>query len=146
MTDNVTERAVESIVQQWNGGEHILAGKRASELVYGAGAKPNQKLLGDITQKATGIEQFIKPPKDGAVEEIGSATETGPDAPYPSNVSSEQAKDEQDEVDARLKAGREAREKAEAKPVAPEPGNSTRLNPRGSDKDNKDGSRKKARA
>jgi hypothetical protein len=145
MTDNVTDKAVESIVQQWNGGEHILAGKRASELVYGAGRKPNQKLLGDITQKATGIEQFITPPADGAVEEIGSATETE-DAPYPSNVSSEQAKDEQDAIDARLKAGREARERHEAEPVAPEPGNSTRMNPKGSDKDHKDGSRRKARA
>ena len=39
------EMALKSIHQQWNGGEHRLAGARASELIYGSGNKLDEKLF-----------------------------------------------------------------------------------------------------
>lgn len=134
------DTAVRSIVKQWNGGERKLAGARASELVYGAGNKLDEKLLEQIKADAQGIEQFIVPPSAAPVTQV--ADESGdPNSPQPeareksdgaSNASGDDAKDEQDAVDEVLEPGREQRTGEGADEIG-----STKLNPEGSDQDPK---------
>ena len=98
-----TDKAVRNIIQTWKGGERKLAGARASELVYGSGNKPNDKLLNQIAEDCPGIREYITAPRDRPVENVpdhggnpnvpdqqNTASETK------SNQSSEKAKDEQD--------------------------------------------------
>lgn len=149
MTDNTntTDRAIESIVKQWNGGEHVLAGKRASELIYGAGKQPNQAVQDVLTEKAVGIERYLAAPAGPAVTQVsdqsGDPLATQPEnreeALHPSNMSTDKAKSESDEIDAKLKPGRDQRTdmNADDNPA----GGSTRLNPQGSDADTKNRSK-----
>jgi len=118
------EQAFKSIVRQWNGGEHRLAGARASQLVYGAGNKLNEKLFDELREEIPGIERYVSAPTSGAVVETVSDQGGDPLAVQPenrkeatgaSNLSSEPAKDQQNAVDKKLEPGRKAREKAVAK-------------------------------
>ncbi|WP_064712109.1 hypothetical protein [Rhizobium bangladeshense] len=115
------EQAVESIVRQWNGGEHRLSGARASELVYGAGNKLNEKLFDELREKIPGIERYISAPASGAVVEqvedqggnpLATQPENQKEATGASNLSSEPAKEQQNAVDKTLEPGRKARAKA----------------------------------
>lgn len=131
------EAAVQSIIKQWNGGERKLAGARASELVYGASNTLDEKLLEEIKAGATGIEQFVVPPSAPSVTKV--ADESGdPGSPQPearrnadgaSNMSSDDAKADQNAVDDVLKPGREQRTGEAAGEIG-----STELNPDGSDR------------
>lgn len=132
-----SEKAVRSIVQQWKGGERMLAGARASELVYGSGNKANDKLLDQIAEKCPGIREYITAPKGRPIENVPDhggnpnvPDQQNTESATASNLSSEAAKDEQDAIDAALAPGREQRE------TAGELG-STKLNPAGSDQDPK---------
>jgi hypothetical protein len=122
------DKAVNNIIRTWNGGEHVLAGARASELLYAKGDKPNQKLLDRLMQEgALGIERYLTPPKQGMTEIVGEQSgyplATQPENREPavgaSNASSEAAKSDQDAIDKTLEAGRSHRENS----------NTTALNP-----------------
>ncbi|MBW9076939.1 hypothetical protein JNB84_03160 [Rhizobium pusense] len=117
------KQAYESIKLQWNGGERRLAGARASELVFGASRKPDEKLRDQLREELPGIEQYISAPAGGAVveqvpDEGGNpltnqpqSKESATDKP---NLSSDKAKAEQKAVDKVLEPGRKARAKASA--------------------------------
>jgi len=118
------KQAYESIVRQWNGGERRLAGARASELVFGASRKPDEKLLDQLREEIPGIEQFISAPDGGAVVEqvpdeggnpLTNQPQSKESATGAPNLSSEKAKDEQNAVDKVLEPGRKARAKSAAK-------------------------------
>jgi len=127
-------KAFHTVVQTWSGGEHVLAGARASELIYGAGNKPNQKILDDLIEAIPGVERYISAPQSGVVttqvgEQSGDPLATQPENRDQNlagrNQSSDAAKSEQNSVDAALKAGRDARAKSgEENPLG-----STELNP-----------------
>lgn len=53
---------VESIIRQWAGGEHRLAGERASELVYEESAVLNGALLSQIRDGAPDIDAYLVAP------------------------------------------------------------------------------------
>lgn len=132
-----TDKAVRSIVKQWSGGEHMLAGARASELVYGSGNKANEKVLDEIAEECPGIREYIKAPKGRPIENVPDhgGNPNVPDqhntaSATKSNQSSDKAKDEQDVIDDALAPGRRQRE------TAGELG-STKLNPTGSDQEPK---------
>lgn len=134
MTDNITDRAVDSIAKQFRGGEHKMAGARASELVYGNSKTPNQKLVDEIVAKAPGIERYISAPEtpvtkvtDQAGDPLSRQPENDQNQISRSNVSTAEAIDEQNAIDARLSAGRARTDKSDV--------GETKLNPAGSDKD-----------
>lgn len=119
--NDTQSKAFDAVVQTWNGGEHVLAGARASELVYGAGNKPNQAILDKLIEAIPGVERYISAPQSGVVttqvgEQSGDPLATQPENRDQNlagrNQSSDAAKAEQNSVDAALKAGRDAREKA----------------------------------
>jgi hypothetical protein len=123
------DAAIRNIVRTWQGGEHVLAGKRASDLIYGKGNKPNDKLLERLKEEgAIGIERYISPPSEEAVEMVGEESgyplSTQPEnreAGYgASNASSEAAKDEQDKIDKVTEPGRSQRQNPEESAVNPE--------------------------
>lgn len=130
------QKAFDSIVTQWNGGERTLAGARASELVYGAGKKPNQKLLDQLAEEIPGVERYISAPNSGVVvdtiqDDTGNPLSTLPEVNQGEggqNQSSDQAKAEQNAIDDVLKAGREARENKQDE-REDNPLGSTELNP-----------------
>lgn len=137
-TSSIQNEAVRSIVQQWSGGEHRLAGARASELVYGKSDKPNDKLMQQLMEDAPGIERYITAPAvarpiEHVPDQGGNSTVRQPENRGEdigaSNLSSEKAKDEQNRIDDVLADGREARAKAGNADVL----GSTELNPAGSD-------------
>lgn len=113
---------IRSIVKQWNGGEHILAGARASELVFGKKKKADDKMLQALAEQVPGIERYITAPtsdpvtivEDQGGNPLARQPENQPGATGASNVSSDTAKGEQDAIDDALAAGREAREAAGA--------------------------------
>ncbi len=126
------DKAIRNIVRTWNGGEHVLAGARASELVYGKGKTPKDKLIERLkTEGALGIERYIAPPSVGMTETVDDQSgnplatqpENRPEAIGASNQSSEAGKDEQDAIDKALEAGRNQRENP----------NETAVNPAGSE-------------
>ncbi|MBB3594380.1 hypothetical protein FHX08_004784 [Rhizobium sp. BK529] len=139
------EQAFKSIIRQWNGGEHRLAGARASELVYGAGNKLNEKLFDELREEIPGIERYISAPSSGAVVETVSDQGGDPLAVQPenrkeatdaSNLSSDEGKDQQNAIDKKLEPGRKAREKAAGAKTGDKKGKgsagdvvSTKLNP-----------------
>lgn len=133
--------AVRSIAQQWAGGEHMLAGARASELLYGSGKSADGKLFEQLKEEAPGIERYITHPGTAPVTQVedqggnpmARQPENSEEATGESNVSSEAGKDEQDRIDAELAAGRKAREEA----GADEGIGSTKMNPAGSDEEPK---------
>jgi hypothetical protein len=138
MTDqNITDRAIESVVRQWAGGEHKLAGARASELIHGNRGSANQKLMDEIIAKAPGIERYISAPEapitkvsDQSGDPLSRQPENDQEQTHRSNMSSATAREEQNEVDEAFAAGRERREKAD-NDAAGDIG-STKLNPEGS--------------
>ncbi len=136
----VQDNAIRSIVKQWKGGEHMLAGARASELIYGKGKKPNQKIYDAILEEVPGIAAYVTAPNEPPVTQVPDQggyplavqPENTESATGASNGSTDEAKDEQKEIDDQLKPGREAREDA---------GNSlgsTMLNPPSSNTDPSD--------
>jgi hypothetical protein len=123
------DAAIRNIVRTWSGGEHVLAGKRASDLLYGKGKTLNEKMLERLkAEGALGIERYIAPPSGEAVETVGE--ESGyPLSTQPenrdagcgaSNASSEAAKDEQDAIDKVTEPGRSQRQNPEESAVNPE--------------------------
>jgi len=109
--ENLTaeESAFRNVVQTWKGGERKLAGARASELIYGASKKPNEKLQDRLLEEIPELKDFISAPVSGMV--VDTVTDRGEEnAQTPANLSSDKAKEEQDAIDDTLKAGREARE------------------------------------
>lgn len=131
---DIDERALESVVKQFRGGEHALAGKRASQLVYGKSKKPNQAFLDRLTSEAPGIERYISaegvtpPASDQGGNPLATQPENDPTQNNASNLSSDQAKSEQDEIDEHLSKGRDKQEeKAEGNDEADVV--DTRLNP-----------------
>jgi hypothetical protein len=139
------EQALKSIVKQWNGGEHKLAGARASELVFGGSTTMNEALFDELREKVPGIERYISAPASGTMVETVSDQGGDPLAVQPenrkeatgeSNQSGEAGKDQQNAVDKVLKPGREARAKAAGKAKGKDEGKSgagslvsTKLNP-----------------
>lgn len=143
--EETNENAIRTVVKQFRGGEHALAGQRAAQLVYGGKAKPNQKLLDRIIEGAPGIERYITAPEavvplaeDQGGNPLATQPENDPSQNNASNVSSDTAKAEQDAVDKKLEAGRKRAEKAAAKKAiddaanAAGTGNETKMNPEGS--------------
>lgn len=137
-TSSIQNDAVRSIVQQWSGGEHKLAGARASELVYGKSDKPDERLMQRLMEDAPGIERYITAPAvarpiDQVPDQGGNKTvrqpENSGEAIGASNLSAQPAKEEQNRIDDVLADGREARAKAGNADVL----GSTELNPEGSD-------------
>lgn len=133
---DIEQQTYDSIVQQWKGGEHRLAGARASELIYKGGNKANEKLLDKLTKDAVGIERYISAPVSGTVVETVSEQSGDPRARQPENredatgepnQSSEPEKAKQDEIDKVLEPGRKAR--AKASDNEPNEIGSTKLNP-----------------
>lgn len=128
-----TDKAVRNIIQTWKGGERMLAGARASELIYGSGNKADDKLLDRIAEDIPGIREYIKAPKGRPIENVPDhgGNPNVPDqqntaSATKSNLSSDKAKAEQKVIDEKLAPGRKQRE------TAGELG-STKLNPTGSD-------------
>ncbi len=130
--DNFTdqESAFSNVVQTWKGGERKLAGARASELIYGAGKKPNQKIQDQLLEEIPELKDYISAPVSGMVVDTVQDTGYTPDQ-TPSNLSGEQAKEEQDAIDRVLQAGRDARE--DKRDINKDTVGSTALNPAGSD-------------
>lgn len=134
---SIQNDAVRSIVKQWNGGEHVLAGARASELVYGKSKTADEGLLKQLTEGAVGIERYITAPSSEPIEMVddqgGNPMATQPEnreeATGASNGSTDQAKEEQNRIDDALAPGREAHGGSAWGNVG-----STELNPEGSDK------------
>ncbi len=126
------DKVVRNIVRTWAGGEHVLAGARASEWVFGKGKTADQKKIDRLkAEGALGIERYIAPPKDGMTDTVSEQSgyplatqpENRADATGPSNVSSEAGKAEQNVIDDALAAGRNQRENS----------NETAVNPAGSE-------------
>lgn len=129
---SVTDRAVESIVKQFRGGEHRLAGMRASELVYGKSRDANSDLVDRLKEEAPGIERYISSPEvpvqvvsDQGGDPLAKQPENDPEQNNRTNLSDDEAKDEQKAIDDKLKPGRERREKADVDGKT----SSTKLNP-----------------
>jgi hypothetical protein len=133
------DQALESVRRQWNGGEHRLAGARASELLFGSSNKMDEKAFDELREELPGIERYISAPAGGAVvnqvpDEGGNPLATQPEnrkeATGASNLSSAKAKKEQNRVDKTLEPGRKARAKAADKADNGNAGNvvSTKLN------------------
>lgn len=126
------DAVVRNIVQTWQGGEHVLAGARASEWIFGKGNKPDTKKLERLKDEgALGIERYIAHPKDEMTTIVSEQSgyplatqpENRPESAGPSNVSSPEGKKEQDAIDKALEPGRSQRENPEE----------TAVNPAGSD-------------
>lgn len=117
----VQDNAIRSIVKQWKGGEHMLAGARASELIYGGKNKADQKIYDAILAEVPGIAVYVAAPNEPPVTQVadqgGYPLATQPEntesATGASNGSTDEAKKEQDAIDDVLQPGREAREQAD---------------------------------
>lgn len=124
MTDNLTDQTIASIVNQWRGGEHRLAGRRASELVFGASKTANQKIVDQLSEECPGIGEFISAP-EVPVNWV-SADRPQYKEPDVSNKSPESSKADQDAIDKTLEAGRKRSEQA---PADQNLTGSTKMNP-----------------
>lgn len=123
MNDN-QQKAFDSIVQTWRGGERKLAGARASELIYGAGKTPNKEMQTRLLEELPGIGDYISAPNSGVVVDTVQDKGYEPET-TPANLSSDEAKEEQNAVDDVLKPGREKREEKRGTDTV----GSTELNP-----------------
>ncbi|MCS3741983.1 hypothetical protein [Rhizobium sp. BK661] len=121
------QKVVESIERQWNGGEHRLAGARASELIFGAGKQPNERLQTEVVERIPGIERYLAAPAEGHIVEkvpeqsgdpMARQPENRAEATGESNQSTPKAKDEQKAIDNKLAPGRKARAKAAKRDAA----------------------------
>jgi hypothetical protein len=125
MTDNLTDQTIANIVQTWRGGEHRLAGRRASELVFGAGKTPNQKIVDQLSEECPGIGEFISAPEVPVNWVNADRPAFKTDEDY-SNKSPDSSKADQDAIDKTLEAGRKRSEQA---PDDQNLTGSTKLNP-----------------
>jgi hypothetical protein len=124
MTDNLTDQTIANIVQTWRGGEHRLAGRRASELVFGASKTANQKLVDQLSEECPGIGEFISAP-EVPVNWV-SADRPQYKEPDEANKSPDSSKADQNAIDKTLEAGRKRSEQA---PDDQNLTGSTKLNP-----------------
>lgn len=124
MTDNLTDQTIENIVQTWKGGEHRLAGRRASELAFGSGKTANQAVVDKLQEECPGIGEFISVP-EVPVNWV-SADRPQYQEPDESNKSPDSSKRDQNAIDAKLAAGRKRSEQA---PDDQNLTGSTKLNP-----------------
>lgn len=60
-TETDADRTIRTIARQWRGGEHVMAGKRASQFIYGTGT-PDDALLERVKAEIPGIEPYISAP------------------------------------------------------------------------------------
>jgi len=118
------EAVISSIVTQWRGGEHRLAGRRASELAFGNSKTPNQKIVDQLQEECPGIGEFISAP-EVPVNWV-SADRPQFKEPDVSNKSPDSSKADQNAIDKTLEAGRKRSEKA---PDDQNLTGSTKLNP-----------------
>lgn len=125
MTDNLTDQTVASIVNQWRGGEHRLAGRRASELVFGNSKTPNQKVLDELMEECPGIGEFISAPEVPVNWVPADRPEYHRGEDF-ANKSPDSSKADQDAIDKTLEAGRKRSEKA---PDEQNLTGSTKMNP-----------------
>lgn len=129
-------KVIDSIDQTWQGGERTLAGKRASEFIFGASKKPNEKLQDEIVKRIPGIAEYIVAPSGPPVENVpdhgGNPLSDQPEAKTPAtgeaNLSDNRGKAEQNAIDKALEPGRKQREKANVDKDMDHTG-STKLNP-----------------
>ncbi len=120
------DAAFRNIIQTWNGGERKLAGARASELIYGGSKKPNEALQNELLETLPGIGDYISAPVSGTV--VDTVQDKGYEsAQTPANMSSDEAKAEQNAIDDTLEAGRKARE--DKRDINKDTVGSTELNP-----------------
>jgi hypothetical protein len=112
MTDTSTDSTIAAIVQTWKGGEHRLAGRRASELAFGSSKTANQAIVDRLSEECPGIGEFISAP-EVPVNWV-SADRPQYKEPETSNKSPDSSKADQDAIDAKLAAGRKRSEKAPA--------------------------------
>jgi hypothetical protein len=128
--DNLSpeDKAIRNIVRTWAGGEHVLAGARASELIYGKGNKANDKLLERLkAEGAQGIERYVAPPSaemttmvdDQSGNPLATQPENRPEAVSPSNASSDAGRAEQNELDKVFQPGRSQRQNPEETAINP---------------------------
>jgi len=126
--NEIQQKAFDNIINTWSGGERVLAGARASELIYGAGKKPNQKIQDELLEQIPDLGKYLSAPASGVVTEmIGQDASPQAIDVEEKNKSTEATKREQNKIDDALAPGREAREKAldgEDNPLG-----STELNP-----------------
>ncbi len=136
MTKVDNDKVIASIKQTFDGGERTLAGKRASEFIFGASKKPNEKLQDAVVERIPGIAEYIVAPASPPVENVpdhgGNPLSDQPEAKAPamgeSNLSSQKGKEEQNAIDKALEPGRKQREKADIDKDLDHTG-STKLNP-----------------
>lgn len=125
MTDtSTTDQTIANIIQTWKGGEHRLAGRRASELAFGNSKTPNQKIIDQLQEECPGIGEFISAP-EVPVNWV-SADRPQFKEPDASNKSPDSSKADQNAIDKTLEAGRKRSEKA---PDDQNLTGSTKLNP-----------------
>ena len=118
------EAVISSIVTQWRGGEHRLAGRRASELAFGSGKTANQKVVDQLSEECPGIGEFISAP-EVPINWV-SADRPQYKEPDESNESPDSSKADQDAIDKTLEAGRK---RSEAAPADQNLTGSTKMNP-----------------
>lgn len=125
MTDTSTDNTIAAIIQTWKGGEHRLAGRRASELAFGNSKTPNQKVLDELMAECPGIGEFISAPEVPVNWVNADRPEFKTDEDF-SNKSPDSSKADQDAIDKTLEAGRKRSEKA---PDEQNLTGSTKMNP-----------------
>ncbi|KTR05010.1 hypothetical protein NS365_13360 [Aureimonas ureilytica] len=101
---DIDEQAFQSVLKQFRGGERALAGRRASLLIY-SGKKPNTKLLDRFTEELPEIGRYLSndgitpPAEDNGGNPLAEDAGTVDQGNNASNVSDDQAKDEQAAID-----------------------------------------------
>ncbi len=111
------EQVFESIVRQWEGGEHANAGKRASLFMQAKPKGKREELETEFKDRAPGIgDYFVDPgaePRTDATEDPDKIIKRDdPLGTGPANVSSQEGKAEIRRVDKALAPGRKVDEKA----------------------------------
>lgn len=136
MTKVDNDKVIAHIKQTFDGGERTLAGKRASEFIFGASKKPNEKLQEAVVERIPGIAEYIVAPSGPPVENVpdhgGNPLSDQPEAKAPAmgeaNLSDNRGKAEQNAIDKAIEPGRKQREKADIDKDLDHTG-STKLNP-----------------
>ena len=124
MTDTLTDQTIAAVIQTWKGGEHRLAGRRASELAFGNSKTPNAAITKRLEDECPGIGEFISAP-EVPVNWV-SADRPQNKEPETSNKSPDSSKADQDAIDKTLEAGRKRSEQA---PADQDLTGSTKMNP-----------------
>lgn len=58
-TETEADRTIRTIARQWRGGEHVMAGKRASQFIA---STPDDGLLERVKAEIPGIERYLSAP------------------------------------------------------------------------------------